>query len=123
MAYLTDRKRAIGNGAAKTGTEHHWHMIVTSCALAVLIPLFVFTFGPALGGSHADITAYYARPWPAIVAALTVLVGMIHFRAGVQVLIEDYVHGMARKALIIAMICICYAAAAVGLFSIVRLAL
>ena len=123
MAFMTDRKRAIGNGTAKTGTEHHWHMIVTSCALLVLIPLFVFTFGPALGGTHEEIVAYYARPWPAIVAALTVLGSMIHFRAGVQTLIEDYVHGMARKVLIIAMICVCYGAAAVGLFSIVRLAL
>ena len=123
MAYLTDRKRALGTGAAKTGTEHHWKMIVTSCALVILVPLFVFTFGPALGGSHEEVVAYYARPWPALVAALTFLVGMIHFRMGVQTLIEDYVGGLARKALIIGMICLCYGAAAVALFAIVRLAL
>jgi succinate dehydrogenase / fumarate reductase, membrane anchor subunit len=123
MAYLTDRKRAVGNGAAKTGTEHHWHMIVTSCALLVLVPLFIFTFGPALGGTYDEILAYYARPFPAIVAALTLLVGLIHFRGGVQTLIEDYVHGMTKKVLLIGAICLSYGAAAVALFAIVRLAL
>ena len=123
MAFLTDRKRATGNGSAKTGTEHHWHMMISSAALIVLIPLFVFTFGGALGSSYDDATAYYARPWPALVAALTILVTMYHFRGGVQVLIEDYVHGLARKVLIIAMICLAYGAAVAGLLAIVRLAL
>ena len=123
MAFMTDRKRATGNGSAKTGTEHHWHMMISSAALIVLIPLFVFTFGGALGSSYDDAIAYYARPWPALVAALTILVTMYHFRGGVQVLIEDYVHGLARKVLIIAMICLAYGAAVAGLLAIVRLAL
>jgi succinate dehydrogenase / fumarate reductase, membrane anchor subunit len=29
MRYLTDRKRAVGKGAAGTGTEHHWSMQVS----------------------------------------------------------------------------------------------
>lgn len=123
MAYLTDRKRAEGMGSAKTGTEHHWHMMVSSAALAILVPLFIFTFGPMLGEPHAKVVAYFARPFPAIVAALTIVVSFMHFKNGVQVLIEDYVHGGARKALIIAMICLSYAAAGTGLFAIARIAL
>ena len=42
---------------------------------------------------------------------------------GAQVMIEDYVHGLARKVLIIAMICLSYAAAAAGVFAVIRLAL
>lgn len=123
MAFLTDRKRATGMGAAHSGTEHHWQMTVTSIALLVLIPCFIFTFGTALGRSYEDVLVYYARPFPAIVAALTFLVGFFHFRKGVQTLIEDYVHGFARKALIIAMIYLSYVAAAVGVFAVARLAL
>ena len=123
MAYLTDRKRASGNGSAKSGTEHHWHMMVSSVALIVLIPLFVFTFGTALGSGYEEAIAYYARPWPALVAALTILVSMYHFRGGVQVLIEDYVHGLTRKVLIIGAICLAYGAAAAGLLAVIRLAL
>jgi len=123
MAFLTDRKRAVGMGSAKTGTEHHWQMMVSSVALCGLIPLFVFTFGYALGMSYEDAAAYYARPFPAIVGILTLLVGFVHFKGGVQTLIEDYVQGFARKALIIGSICLSYAAAAAGVFAIVRIAL
>lgn len=123
MGYITDRKRAVGMGSAHSGTMHHWHMIVSSVALVGLVPLFVFTFGRAVGLPYAEAVAYYARPFPAIVAALTFLVGFVHFRNGVQTLIEDYVHGFARKALIIAMICLSYTAAAAGVFAVARIAL
>lgn len=123
MAYLTDRKRAVGLGSAKTGTAHFWAMKVSSVALLILIPLFVFTFGPALGGTYEEILAYYSRPWPAIVAALTIVVTFKHFNDGVQTLIEDYVHGIANKIAIILMTCLSYGAAAVGVFAIARLAL
>ena len=123
MAFLTDRKRAMGLGSAKTGTAHFWSMKVSAVALLILIPLFVFTFGPALGGSYEEITAYYARPWPAIVAVLTLVVGFKHFNDGAQTLIEDYVHGTAQKVTIILVTCLSYGAAAVGVFAIARLAL
>lgn len=123
MRYLTDRKRAIGLGSAKSGTLHHWHMIVSSVALTGLVPLFIFTFGTALGRSYEGALAYYAQPFPAVVALLTLLVGWYHFKGGVQVLIEDYAHGFARKALIVAMTCLSYAAAATGVFAIARIAL
>ena len=123
MAFLTDRKRASGLGSAKSGTAHFWSMKVSSVALLILIPLFVFTFGPALGGSYEDILAYYSRPWPAIVAALTLVVGFKHFNDGAQTLIEDYVHGTAQKITIILVTCLSYGAAAVGVFAIAKLAL
>ncbi|TMM51606.1 succinate dehydrogenase, hydrophobic membrane anchor protein [Sulfitobacter sabulilitoris] len=123
MQYLTDRKRAAGLGSAKSGTAHFWSMTVSSGALLVLIPLFVFTFGPMLGAPHADVVAYFGRPFPAIVATLTIVVTFKHFNDGVQTLIEDYVHGLAQKVSIVVMTCISFAAAATGLFAIARLAL
>lgn len=123
MQFLTDRKRAVGTGSAKTGTAHFWAMKVSSVALLILVPLFVFTFGPMLGEPHDQVVAYYSRPFPAIVAALTITVGFMHFKDGAQVLIEDYVHGLAQKVLIIGVICLSYAAAATGLFAIARIAL
>jgi succinate dehydrogenase / fumarate reductase membrane anchor subunit len=123
MAYLTDRKRAMGLGSAKSGTAHHWSMTISSVALLILLPLFVFTFGAALGGTYEEIVAYYARPFPAIVAALTILVSFKHFNDGVQTLLEDYVHGLAQKVSIVVMTCVSYGAAAVGIFAIARLAL
>ena len=123
MAYLTDRKRATGLGSAKTGTDHHWRMIVSSCALLGLIPLFLLTFGHIVGAPHADVVAYYSRPFPAIIAGLTFVVGALHFKSGAQVLIEAYAHGLSRKAWIIFVICLSYTLAAIGLFAIARIAL
>ena len=123
MRYLTDRKRATGLGSAKTGTEHFWNMQVSSAGLAVLIPLFIFTFGRIVGGTYEEVTAYFANPFPAIVAALTLIVGFTHFKNGAQVLIEDYSDGTTRKVLISGTICLSYAAMATGRVALVRLAL
>lgn len=123
MDYMTDRKRAVGLGSAKTGTEHHWQMQMSSYALLLLVPLFLIAFGPAVGSSHAEVVAHFGRPFPAIVTALTIVVGFHHFRSGVQVLIEDYSHGLTRKLLIVAMTCLSYGAMATGLFALVRMAL
>ncbi len=123
MSFLTDRKRAAGLGSAKSGVEHFWAMKKSSAALLVLVPLFIFTFGSALGSSQAEVLAYYSRPFPAIVAGLTLLVGMRHFIDGAQIAIEDYVHGAAEKIAILALNIVGYGLAATGLFAIARIAL
>ncbi len=123
MGFMTNRKRAEGLGAAHRGTQHFWSMTISSVGLLMLVPLFVFTFGPMLGAPYEQVNAYFARPFPAIVAGLTILVGMMHFKNGVQIAIEDYTDGLTRKVLIIVMICISYALAATGLFAIARIAL
>lgn len=123
MRYLTDRKRALGLGSAKSGTQHFWAMKVSSVALLILVPLFVFTFGPTLGQPYDVMLDYYSRPFPAIVAALTLTVGFKHFADGAQVMIEDYVHGTLEKVLIILVTCLSYGAAAAGIFAIARIAL
>ena len=121
--YLTDRKRAAGHGSAHHGAEHHWNMTLSSAALAILVPLFLFTFGFALGLPFEEAYLYYARPVPATIAALTILVSMIHFRGGFQTLIEDYSRGDARKLLILAGVVLSYGLAALALVSIARIAL
>ncbi|NOD34979.1 MULTISPECIES: succinate dehydrogenase, hydrophobic membrane anchor protein [unclassified Ruegeria] len=123
MRYLTDRKRAAGLGSAKSGTAHFWAMKVSSVALLILVPLFVFTFGPVLGQPFDVVLDYYSRPFPAIVAALTLAVGFKHFADGAQVMLEDYVHGTLEKVLIILVTCLSYGAAAAGIFAIARIAL
>ncbi|MFV0243896.1 MAG: succinate dehydrogenase, hydrophobic membrane anchor protein [Qingshengfaniella sp.] len=123
MSYLTDRKRATGLGSAKSGTAHHWFMTQTSVALLILVPLFVFTFGPILGSPYEEVVAYYQRPFPAIVAALTIVVSFIHFANGIQMTIEDYLGGTTRKVMLLAVTYLSYAAIATGLYGLVRLVL
>lgn len=123
MAFMTDRKRAAGLGSAKEGTHHYWKMQVSSMGLLILIPLFIFTFGPQLGKSYDEVIAHFARPYPALITGATIWLGMMHFKNGVQVMLEDYTQGAMRKWLIIGSICVSYAIAATGVFAVLRLAL
>ncbi len=123
MRFITDRKRAAGLGSAKTGTEHHWHMMVTSVALVPLVLMFILSFGAILGSPYSEVIAYYQRPFPAMIAILTMLVGFNHFAHGARSTIEDYTGGLTRKALIIGVNCLSYSAAAFAIFAIVRIAL
>lgn len=123
MRYLTARKQAVGRGASHTGTAHHWSMTVSSVGLAFLVPVWVYVFGSALGQDHAAVLAIFARPLPAILTAMILVIGMRHFAMGATVMIEDYTHGTTRKMLVIFAISLSTVIVATGLFALVRIAL
>lgn len=123
MRYLTVRKRAEGRGSAHSGTEHHWHMTLSAVALAFMMPTWIYIFGHALGQSHEAVLATFARPFPAILTAMVLIVGMRHFAKGAQTLFEDYARGTARKLLIIAAYSISSVIVATGLYALIRIAL
>ena len=123
MRYLTARKRAEGKGASGTGTEHHWYMSVSARGLAIMVPTFLFIFGRTLGGSHEEVLASFARPFPAILSALVLVIGLQHFRKGAQMMIEDYARGSTRKILVIFVITFSYFLMACGLFALAKMAL
>lgn len=123
MAFITDRKRATGRGAAGSGTEHFWTHLVSSILLQVLIPVFVITFALGLDGSYEDVVAYFGRPFPAIVTGLTLVVGILHLLREVQEAVEDYVHGLAEKLTLIAVQAFAYTMIVVGIYALIRLAI
>ena len=123
MRYLTDRKRAEGLGASGSGTHHHWQMMVSSILLVPLVPLFIFTFGCVLGGTHEEVMAYFSRPFPAIVMALSLIVITLHLMREANAAIEDYMHGAAQKLALVFAAAFSYTLIAAGLFALVKLAL
>lgn len=123
MRYITPRKRAEGRGAAHAGTAHHWSMTVSSAGLAFLVPVWLYVFGRALGQSREAVVQTFGSPFPAILTALLLVVGMRHFAMGATTMIEDYARGSARKMLIIFVTCLAWVIAATGLFALARMAL
>lgn len=123
MRYITDRKRVDGLGSGREGTHHHWQMMVSSILLVPLVPLFVFVFGAAFGGTYEEVTAFFSRPFPAIVCALSLVVIIMHMMREAHAAIEDYVHGTAGKLTLIATSAFAYGLIAVGLFALARMAL
>ena len=98
-------------------------MTVSAVGLAFMLPTWIYIFGSALGQSHEDVLATFSRPFPAILTALVLVVGMQHFAKGATMMIEDYARGSARKILIIGAISLSYAITASGLFALIRIAL
>jgi succinate dehydrogenase / fumarate reductase membrane anchor subunit len=123
MHYLTDRKRATGLGSAKTGTGHFYHMQLSAAALAILIPLFIILVGPVIGAPLEVVLRHLGHPVRAVITGLTLVVGMVHFKDGARVMIEDYSHGATRKGLIFLATAIAYLLIAAGLFALVRISL
>lgn len=123
MQYLTDRKRAEGMGSAKSGTQHHWMMMMTAVALVPLCLVFVFIVGSALGGSHEEVVETFSHPFNALVTLMTMLVGLYHFNGGAQMMIEDYTRGLARKILIAGATCVSYGAMIAVAYALARIAL
>ena len=87
----------LGLGTAKDGTSHWWGQRVSAVALLLLGPWFAFVLATAPGLSHADVVAEIGRPVNAILLLLLSVTLAYHSYLGVQVVIEDYVHGPGPK--------------------------
>lgn len=123
MRYQTDRARVEGLGSAKRGTRHFWEQRISAIALLFLVPLFVFPFAYNLGDGYEAVRAAYAHPVNAIIAIAFFLTAFLHLFQGVQVVVEDYVHGRAGMVIIIATRLLCTLFALVGVYAVIRISL
>ena len=90
-----------GLGSAKDGTEHFWHIRLTAVAL---VPLSLFVIGWVLslrGVSVDGVRASLAQPLVALPVALFLVAALFHMRLGMQIIIEDYVHGEGSKVVLL----------------------
>ncbi|MEO1919589.1 MAG: succinate dehydrogenase, hydrophobic membrane anchor protein [Paracoccaceae bacterium] len=124
MSYVTDKKRVHGLGSAKDGTGHFISQRVTAIALIPLTALFVLPLGYNLGAGYDRVIEAYSHPVNAIVVILFFITLFTHLRLGLQVVIEDYVHGHGtRTALLIANTLFCWLFGLTGVFAIAKIAL
>ena len=123
MNYITPRKAAMGLGSAHSGTSDHWALTVSAWALIILTPLFLLTVGSAIGLPREDVVAHFGRPWHAIIPAMFIIVGMVHFMKGTRVMIDDYFQHGVRKAAIIFSVIFGWAVIASAVFALAKMAL
>lgn len=122
MRYQTARARVTGLGSAKSGTSHFWEQRISAITLLILTPLFIFPLAYNIGESFADVRAAYAHPANAIVAIAFIITVFVHLFQGLQVVIEDYVHGRMGTGLIIMARLFCASSALIGVFAILKIA-
>lgn len=97
MTLRTPLGRARGLGSAKEGVGHSWATIVTAIGLIPLSLWFVISVIGLAGIDYAAFQAWMAKPLNASLMVLTVLMVLYHAQLGIQMVVEDYVHGAAAK--------------------------
>jgi succinate dehydrogenase / fumarate reductase, membrane anchor subunit len=93
MALQTPLRRVRGLGSAREGVSHWKMQRLTAIANALLVLWFVFSVATFTEASYAAVAAWLSRPLPAVLMVLLVVSVFWHARLGLQVIIEDYVHG------------------------------
>jgi succinate dehydrogenase / fumarate reductase, membrane anchor subunit len=88
---------ARGLGSAKEGVGHHWATLVTAIGLIPLSLWFVISLIHLAGADYLTFKTWLGKPFNASLFVLTVLMVVYHAQLGVQMVIEDYVHGESKK--------------------------
>jgi succinate dehydrogenase / fumarate reductase, membrane anchor subunit len=124
MSLRSPLGKVLGRGSAGDGVSHWWVQRVTAVAL---LPLTVWFTWSILGlhiQSYDEMRGWLGQPWVAVLSILLVITLAWHSKLGIQVVIEDYVHGKTTKTVSLLLSTFIHIAAAVAaVFAILLLAL
>ncbi|RZF63117.1 succinate dehydrogenase, hydrophobic membrane anchor protein [Sphingomonas populi] len=118
----TELGRVRGLGSAKAGA-HHWltHRITAASNLFLML-WFVIVIARLPAYDYGTVRPWLASAWVAVPMILLIVSVFWHFRLGLQVVIEDYVHAETRVALMFLLNFFVVATSAIAIFSILKVA-
>jgi succinate dehydrogenase / fumarate reductase, membrane anchor subunit len=109
-------------GSSHSGTRDFWRQRLTAVAMTLLIVPVVVIVLMLLGRNHAGAAQILGQLPIAIILLLFIVASAWHMRIGMQIIIEDYVHGEKTKlALVIANNFFCIAVALASIYAILKL--
>lgn len=123
MQLRTPLSRVLGLGSAKDGTSHWWAQRMTALALIPLMLWFMVSLAAMPAYDYDTMHAFVARPVVAVLLMLLTGSVLYHAKLGLAVIVEDYVHGGTKMAMLILINFAVVALAVAALFSILRIAL
>lgn len=116
--------RARGLGSGKTGVSSWVQERVTSVALGLLAPWFVYSVGFTLEPGFVGFAAWLRQPINAVLMLLFLAASFQHMHLGLRVVIEDYIHKHSTKSLLLLLNAfVCAAVGVMGAFAILKVSL
>ena len=122
MSMRTPLARVRNLGASHSGTSDFWRQRLTAVAMVLLmVPVIVIVM--ALRTSNqAGAVQVLSSPSVAIIMLLFIIASCWHMKIGMQVVIEDYIHGEKVKlASIMANNFFCIAVALASIYAILKM--
>lgn len=119
MSLQSPLGRFLGHGSAKEGTEHWWGQKLTAVALVPLTLWFAVAMLGLETSDFAVVQAWIASPVNGILLVLLLAAGLYHSMLGVEVIVEDYVHGALKVVTLIIFKLAHWALAVAGIYSVI----
>jgi succinate dehydrogenase / fumarate reductase membrane anchor subunit len=109
-------------GASHSGTSDFWRQRVTAVAMLLLMVPAIVVVMMLLGRNQAGAQQVLSSPAIAIIMLLFIIASCWHMKIGMQVVIEDYIHGEKLKlASIMANNFFCIAVALASIYAILKM--
>ena len=124
MALQSPLARVRHLGSAKEGVSHWWWQRLTAI---LLVPLSLWFVGSLLslvagGADRDDFVDWLSGPVAAVLMLLFLGATFYHLKLGLQVVIEDYVHGTCKWVLLILNTLLCLLLGLAALYSVILIA-
>ena len=118
----TPLARVRNLGASHSGTSDFWRQRLTAVAMVLLIVPVIVVVMMLLGRNQAGAAQILGSAPIAIILLLFIVASCWHMKIGMQVVIEDYIHGEKVKlASIMANNFFCIAVALASIYAILKM--
>ena len=122
MSLRSPLGKVLGLGSAKAGAHHWWSQRMTAIGLVILGAWFVISLACLGTFDYSAVRGWIGGPVNATLLSLLVATLCYHSQLGVQVVIEDYVHGALKTASILISNFVHIVAGVLGVVSVLRVA-
>jgi len=121
MSLRTPLSEAKGLGSAKEGASHWWLQRLTAIALIPLAIWLAFAVASMGNASYIAVITWLQSPYVVVALILFVAATFYHTQLGLQVIIEDYVHGWLKVVALMLINFLCIALAVAGIVALLKI--